>query len=424
MKERSLKYYTLRHLFAAILAGIAVWAASFYWLIVEEVHDNIDDGLENSKNQIIKRIVRDPSLLQINNFGIGNFKITELPRGDYSSEVHIFNSEVFMDIEDENQPVRMLQTIFESNGRNYQLNIYASTMENDDFLVNLLIALIVLYFFLTFTILLINHFVLNKAWRSFYTILDKLNHYKLDQQKGYEKTKSMISEFNELDNELSALTHRNEKIYKQQTQFIGNASHEIQTPLAIASNKLELLLDEDNLTEKTAVKINEVNQILNRLKRLNRSLLMLTKIENNPLHNTEKTNFNKLIDDILDELEDLISHQKIKFVKKEISVFNFEINLDFAKILLMNLLKNAIVHSPENSEISIRIEQREISFHNSGQTALNPEIIFERFQKDSKNENSTGLGLSICRSIVKLYPELSLEYRYKNEHIFLIRKNQ
>ena len=101
MKEKSLKYYTLRYLFIAILINIAVWAASFYWLIVEEVNDNIDDGLKSSKNRILEAIKEDPDLLKTDEFGIGQYKITPLPDGNYSDNVHIFNFRVFMKEENE-----------------------------------------------------------------------------------------------------------------------------------------------------------------------------------------------------------------------------------------------------------------------------------------------------------------------------------
>lgn len=422
MKEKSLKYYTLRYLFIAILINIAVWAASFYWLIVEEVNDNIDDGLKSSKNRILEAIKEDPDLLKTDEFGIRQYKITPLPDGNYSDNVHIFNFRVFMKEENEAEPVRMLQTIFEENGKSYQLNIYASNMESDEFLTNLLIALLFLYLFLIVSILLINHFVLNKAWNPFYKTLHKLNEYKLDSRNSFVKTQSEIEEFNRLEDELSSMIHRNELIFDQQKQFIGNASHEIQTPLAIASNKLELLTDDKEMTENIALKISEVNQILSRLKRLNRTLLMFSKIENQQYAEKEDLNFNLLINDIKEELDDLTSYKKSEISIHENGIFSFRINPELGQILIMNLIKNAIVHSPENSKIEIHIAENEILFQNPGENPLEKNRIFERFQKDAKNHSSTGLGLAIVRSIVDTNPNLSIDYEFENGHIFSLKK--
>lgn len=422
MKRKSLKYYTLRYLFIAILINITVWAASFYWLIVEEVNDNIDDGLKSSKNRILDAVKTDPDLLKVNEFGIGQYKITPLPDGEYSDNVHIFNFRVFMKEENEAEPVRMLQTIFESSEKYYQLNIYASNMESDEFLGNLLIALLFLYLFLIVSILLINHFVLKKAWKPFYNTLNKLNNYKLDSRKSFEKSQSEIEEFNRLEEELFVMVYRNELIYEQQNQFIGNASHEIQTPLAIASNKLELISEENEISENIAQKINEVSQILNRLKRLNRTLLMLSKIENRQFAGKEHVIFNQLINSVIVELADLSLFKNSKISVTEKGVFSEIINPELARVLVMNLIKNAIIHSSENSKIEILIDEYEINFCNPGETPLSENKIFERFHKESANNSSSGLGLAIVRSIVDTCPELSVDYEFKNTHIFSLRK--
>lgn len=422
MKKKSLKYSTLRYLVIAILGIIAVWAASFYLLIIEEVYDNVDDGLKDSKIRILREIESNPDLLKTYEYGIAQFKITPLPDGEYSEKIHIYNSKMYMEYDDDDEPVRILQSIFSIQNNYYQLEIYTSTVEEDELLENLLIALVVLYFVLVGSIILINHFILKKAWSPFYEILNGLKNYKIGSNH-FEKSNSNIKEFNELEDELDAMIQRNERIYDQQNQFIANASHELQTPLAIAGNKLELLIEEKDITENQAQKISEISEMLNRLKRLNKSLLTISKIENEQFTKVEKINFNELIKQSLNDFESFTDFKEIEVSVEDNGLFEFEMNLDLAGILINNLLKNAIVHNEENGFLKVSIQQNKISIQNPGNKSLNRQLIFDRFYKNEQNENSTGLGLAIVKSIVKIYPKLSINYRFENRHFFDLEIN-
>ncbi|WP_161554469.1 sensor histidine kinase [Sinomicrobium soli] len=422
MKKRSLKNYTLRYLVVAILAVIALWAALFYWYIIEEVYDNIDDGLKDSKLRITREIKASPELLETGQYGIAQFRFTPLPGGDYSKKTHIYNSMMYMPYDDDDEPVRVLQSIFKENGQYYQLEIYTSTVEEDELLEDLLTALVVLYLALVGSIILINHFILRKAWTPFYRLLRQLQGYRIGSGQELEKPYGDVREFDELYGELRAMTRRNETIYTQQKQFIANASHELQTPLAIAANKLELIMGEGDLSEDQLVRINDVNQTLHRMKRLNRSLLTLSRIDNRQFQASETVVFNDLVQESLADLQILSSHKNILVSTENNGSFTMEMNRDLAVILLNNLLKNAMVHNPEKGTVNIRISDKELSIYNSGETPLDPQKIFRRFYKDEQNPNSTGLGLAIVQSIVSLYPPLSVSYRFDRGHCFLLHK--
>ncbi len=402
---------------------IALWAASFYFFIIEEVYDNIDDGLKDSEIRIKKEIDLNPSVLNVEEFDLAQFKITPLPKGNYNYQTHIYNSKMYMPYDEDDEPVRILQNIFLQNGKSYQLEIYTSTVEEDELLENLLIALLVLYAALVISLILINHFILKKAWSPFYQLLTKLKAYKIGSKNSFEPQSSNIKEFDQLEKELGEMLRRNEIIYEQQNQFIGNASHELQTPIAIASGKLELLMQESEMNENQIVKINEIYKILNRLKRLNKSLLMLSRIENQQFQPIEKKNFNELIRQSIVDFEGMAELKNIQPILNESGQFEMEINPDLAAVLIENLMKNAILHSPNDGEIKIEIFENLIQIKNWGEKSLEDSQIFDRFYKESDNENSTGLGLAIVKSIIGIYPELRIQYRFENEHIFEIQKN-
>lgn len=422
MQKRSLKNYTLRYLVIAILGIIALWAALFYMYIIEEVYDNIDDGLKDSRLRIMREAEGNPEILRTREYDIARFKITPLPPGDYSRKSHIYNSKMYMPYDDDDEPVRVLQNIFSSGGQEYQLEIYTSTVEEDELLEDLLTALVVLYIALVVSIILINHFILRKAWMPFYRLMEQLRNYKIGGRTSLEPVAANVKEFDELYGEISAMIARNEAVYTQQKQFIENASHELQTPLAIAINKLELLMGRDGLSEQNLVQIDEVNRTLQRLKRLNRSLLMLSRIENRQFRPSESIILNELVHQSLTDLEVLSKYKKTVITIEEKGDFIAEMNRDLATVLINNLLKNAIVHNNAGGILDIHISEREIVISNSGKTSLNPEQIFERFYKDEQSENSTGLGLAIVKSIIRLYPALSIDYRFEERHCFVLRK--
>lgn len=422
MQKRSLKNYTLRYLVIAILGIIALWAALFYMYIIEEVYDNIDDGLKDTRLRIMREAESDPEILLTREYDIARFRVTPLPPGDYSRKSHIYNSKMYMPYDDDDEPVRVLQSIFSSKGQEYQLEIYTSTVEEDELLEDLLTALVVLYIALVVSIILINHFILKKAWTPFYRFMEQLRHYKIGGRNRLDPMPATIREFDELYTELSAMIERNETVYLQQKQFIENASHELQTPLAIASNKLELLMNRPDLTEESLVQIDEISRTLQRLKRLNRSLLMLSKIENRQFQPSGDILLNDLIKQALNDLEMLITSKKTEVAFREQGDFIAELNPDLASSLIGNLLKNAIVHNIKGGILDISVSEREVVISNSGETPLNKEQIFERFYKNEQNERSTGLGLAIVKSIIRLYPFLTLEYDYEGMHRFTLRK--
>ncbi|SFW71272.1 Signal transduction histidine kinase [Sinomicrobium oceani] len=422
MQKRSLKNYTLRYLVIAILGIIALWAALFYMYIIEEVYDNIDDGLKDTRLRIMHEAESDLEILLTREYDIARFRVTPLPPGDYSRKSHIYNSKMYMPYDDDDEPVRVLQSIFSSKGQEYQLEIYTSTVEEDELLEDLLTALVVLYIALVVSIILINHFILRKAWTPFYRFMEQLRHYKIGGRNRLDPMPATIREFDELYTELSAMIERNETVYLQQKQFIENASHELQTPLAIASNKLELLMNRPDLTEESLVQIDEISRTLQRLKRLNRSLLMLSKIENRQFQPSGDILLNDLIKQALNDLEMLITSKNTEVAFREQGDFIAEINPDLASSLIGNLLKNAIVHNIKGGILDISVSEREVVISNSGETPLNKEQIFERFYKNEQNERSTGLGLAIVKSIIRLYPFLTLEYDYEGMHRFTLRK--
>jgi len=416
-----LQNYTLRYLAITLLLVIPIWAGIFYVLILDEVYDNIDDDLKNSKIIIVRHAFADKKLLNSPEFGINKFTIKPLPKGNYKNKDEFFSTKEFMEYDNDDEPIRILKSVFkDEEGNSYELIIKASTVEEDDLLEDLFLALIGLYIMLVISILVVNHLLLKKIWKSFHVILDNLKEIKLGTGSRLKAIHSPIDEFNILAKEVEKMLNRNESIYSSQKQFIENASHELQTPLAISINKLELFAENSILPEDQMIEIGKITDTLNRLTRLNKSLLMLSKIENQQFSEEENINFNELIRLLAEDYSDLADFKKVKISITENDSLHFRMNKGLAIALISNLLKNALIHNHQEGFVNFIINHKEIIISNSGNNSpLNSDVIFNRFYRHTTTNESTGLGLSIVRSITNNY-SLSIEYSFNGNHQFKI----
>ena len=420
----SLKNYTLRYLTFTFLLILAVWAAVFYAYILDEVYDNIDDGLKDKKTLIIQNILRHPELLKINEFGIEDFRVYP-SQEDFSDHNILSNAFFYMPFDDEDEPYRVLKTSFYDRDMNpYTLEIRTSTVEKDDLLFNLAIALGVLYVVLVLSMYLVNLLVINKIWKPFKGILTAIRQYEVGNKTKLQPIVTDVIEFNVLHDNIQQMWQRNEVVFEEQKVFIENASHELQTPLAITLNKLELLADDPSLTEKQLVQLSEVKQSLMRMTHLNKSLLMLTRIENHQYKQAESISFQALTATIIEDLSDLIAFKELEITVKEDSDFQVEMNKDLAMVLVSNLLRNAIKYTEKGREIQVRLEENCFQVKNTAKDGmrLHPSKIFQRFHKGQQDATSTGLGLAIVKSIADSY-QLQVNYSFEEKmHCFTLKK--
>ena len=422
----SLKNYTLRYLSIAFLIIITIWAALFYAFIMEEVYDNVDDGLKNQKILILREVYEHPRLLETNEYGINQFRITPVDdEDDFSEENYLDNEFFYMPYDDEMEPYRVLRTGFYApDQKPYHLEIRTSTVEEDDLILNLTTALVVLYLVLVLGVYLINELVLRRAWRPFRIILENLNLYRFGKKEDLKPVSTNIVEFNQLDEEIHRMWRRNEEVFDDQKRFIENAAHELQTPLAITINKLEMLMEDESLTETQLTQLADSKSSLRRLVNLNKALLMLSRIENKQYKDVKRISLNQIVGEISEDFQDFLSFKDITLQVEEYGTFDVSMNKDLALVLISNLFRNAIRYNIKGGRIAINIDQNHLAVANTGnQVKLNQEKIFNRFHKGTQDSQSNGLGLAIVKSIVDTYPELSVDYRFaKNMHVFSLKK--
>jgi signal transduction histidine kinase len=270
----------------------------------------------------------------------------------------------------------------------------------------------------------INQKTSKRLWQPFYAALRNMQQFELNKQTELPFKESTTDEFNELNKAIRNLFRRSYDVYLQQKEFTENASHEMQTPLAIFQNKLELLMQTSPLSEDQAQLINDLDATNRRLIRLNKSLLLLTKIENNQYQPVEEVNVRTLCEKLIRQYQLYNGGKNLTVQEQYAEALLLLVNPTLIEVLVSNLLSNAFRYTPPNGTIKVTVERDMLTIQNSGFSApLDPYRIFDRFQKQNNSqgfEDGTGLGLAIVKNICALY-KYTTSYSYReNLHTFRV----
>lgn len=409
----------------ALIVVLTVWAGFFYMAVVEEVNDEVDDTLEDYSEGLIIRALSGEDMPTASNGSNNQYYLYEVSESYAASHPQItYRDEmVFITEKSETEPARVLITIFRTEDERYmELVVYTPTIEKLDLLRAILGWIIFLYVLLLLIILSINIWVFRKNMKPLYVLLKWLDSSQLGKKNEPLENTTKITEFRKLNAATMAFAERGEKLFEQQKTFVGNASHEMQTPLAICRNRLEMLMEDETLTEHQLNELIKTHQTLENLTRMNRSLLLLCKIENGQFADTRSVCLNDILAHYLDDYKEVYAYRNITVTVTTDSLFCVEMNDSLVSVLVTNLLKNSFVHNIDGGFIYIKITADTFEISNTGEKPLDRERIFERFYQGQKKEGSTGLGLALVDSICKAN-HLTIDYTYvENRHIFTISK--
>jgi signal transduction histidine kinase len=385
----------------------AICSVFIYYFISSEIKDSLDESLWKEKTEIEQKIAQGDSVEALADDEVQIWlNRSGKPDGYIYSDTNAFEP-----IEDEILPYRVLHfAVTIPDKTSYQVSIKRSYVESDDVISSILIPIIVLFVVLFVGILLINFFISKRVWKPFHQSIEKLKNFKLGTDQSIHFSKETISEFNDLNTSLNAMIFKASEDYRKQKEFTENASHEIQTPLAIIQNKIELLIQSKNLGADEMEIITSIYESANRLSRLNKTLLLLTKIENHQFKDSENIQFRSLIEKVLNNFEDVLSEKNIT-IKKEFGPSpTKEMNATLADILISNLIQNAIRHNRKDGNIHILTNEHSIIISNTSDSQIDStDELFNRFKKNQASAESTGLGLAIVREICDNY---SIELTY------------
>lgn len=409
-------YRVLMHLLVGIVVVLSGWAVVFYLGILEEINDEVDDSLEDYTELIITRSLAGKELPAHDSGSNNQYYLREVEPSYALSRPAISyrDSMVYISEKKETEPARILTTIYQDKDERYfEVAVYTPSIEKKDLreamfrlLMGLLVSLLV-------AILVINIWVFRRSMRPFYRLLDWLDNYRLGKKNVPLDNPTHTTEFRKLNEAVVRYATHSEEMFEQQKQFIGNASHELQTPLAVCRNRLEMLMEDETLTEPQLEEIHKTYQTLEYASKLNKSLLLLSKIDNSQFVDTAEVCINEVLRRYVEDYQEVYDHREIRLSVEEKGELCICMNETLAVVLVTNLLKNAFVHNIYKGNIEVEITSHAIRFRNTGADgALDEKRIFERFyQGNRKKEGSTGLGLAIVDAICRQY-QLRVSYRF------------
>lgn len=413
--NKTLNYYFIYALVVLISIG-----PLFYLISNVLFEDDADEDLIVLKEYFVKNTV-------------GKLKINDIEKwNSYSHDVKIekfnglkndtlFDQSFYDSINKEVEPLRVLESpvLIENQPYTFSARINMVGKENLIFSTALLFIILLLFLFSGFFI--ITKIISNTIWHPFYVSLDRIERFEIDKDTDIEFIASSTEEFERLNKAIQNLMKRNRLIYKSHREFIENAAHELQTPIAVFKGQLETLLQRTDLNDEQFAILDKLNATTARFSRLNRNLLLLSKLDSNQFEVDELVFLNEIILNQSDFFKEQAISKSISIdVKLESDVYQ-KGNQFLFEILISNLFLNAINHNVENGFIKVVLNQNSLLFSNTGITKpLYANKLFERFSKSNPSSKGNGLGLSIVKKVIDIY-QWDIKYKFDNYlHVFEI----
>lgn len=420
-----LKNHIIRQVSAFLFIVLTLWSVLFYLVMMDEITDEVDDAIDLYAEMVITRYLAGKELPEMGNGTNNSYHLTEVTDEYARTHPHISYTDetLFIEAKQEEEPARVMKTIFRNaDGGMMELTVITPTIEKKDLMESIAYWVLGLYVTVVLTIIVVNAWVISRSMRPLYRLLGWLDKYNINEETEPVDNPTKVTEFQTLNETVSRYSQRSRQMFEQQKRFIGDASHELQTPIAICQNRLEMLCDTD-LGEEQMGEIIKTLQTLEHMSELNRSLLLLSKIDNNQFLDTMPVDMAALVRQTQGEYRRMSAEKGVDVSIEESGHPVWQMNASLAKVLVHNLYRNALVHnlSEGGGDLYIYIGIDEITFCNTGApTSLDKEHIFDRFYKSGGREGSTGLGLAIAKAICHT-SGLTIEYEFaEGKHRFRV----
>lgn len=410
----------------ALVVLFAIWAIVFTQTAKRQIYSHIDLLLTQQSDKIITRFIENDSLPNSLSgiSGTMEFFIEKVsPEYAQSHQIPLFQTdEEFIDDIQEDEIVREMSSVFQKRGIDYELTLSTHVFAWNDTLDFAIFSILTLAVALLVAIILIVSFIIIGNMRPLYRLTDWLRSRKDTEEVPKPDSRIKVQEFKEIETAVLEASERSKQVFEEQKRFIGNASHEIQTPIAICRNRLELLVDETQLDEHQLTEIEKTLDTLGYISRLNKSLLLLSKIDNHQFKEETEIEINKVVNQALENLEEIYESTKVGVLVAEKQRIIVHMDPTLASSLVNNLLKNAFIHNLQGGSIAITLSDNTLTIGNTGKNeALDAESVFKTFYRKGENTHSTGLGLAIAKAICTEYG-FEINYQFiENQHTFSVK---
>jgi len=269
--------------------------------------------------------------------------------------------------------------------------------------------------------LLINRWQLRRLWKPFYTTLDNVEKFRLGEKGAPHFDETSIVEFKLLNSTIDQFIREAEKEYFLLKEFTENASHELQTPLSIVRSTLDVLIQDEEISESQSYYLQTAYSAIQKMSKLNQSLLLLNKIENGQFTDMQVFNFKTLVEQKMADWQELWQGRNLE-ISSSLHSSPVNMNEQLADILLNNLFSNAAHHSAEGGSVFIKLDEHAFEISNTANNgALDPGKLFKRFSKAGQLTDQHGLGLSIIKQIAEVSNKTVFYHYADGRHYFSVR---
>lgn len=392
--QKTLNYYFIYALVILITVGPV-----FYIISNILYEDDANEDLYAIKKQFDKFTKDDLTIMDITLWNKFNRDVN-LEKFNGMQKDSLFDHSYYDALTKENEPFRVLNAPVKIEGKWFTFSAKINMVEKENLIGSTVILFISLLVLLIIGFFIITKIISKKLWQPFYAALDKMEQFEIDKSTSVKLIKNTTEEFNRLNSAIDSLIHKNSSIYQSQREFIENAAHELQTPIAIFKGKLENILQRNDLNSEQFKLIDDLNNTTTRLVKLNKNLLVLSKIDSNSYNEIEKINIKDIINNQLTFFNEQALSKKIDITTELSNEVEAKSNHFLAEMIISNLFLNTINHNVLNGQVIIKLTNHSITFANTGiLIALQTEKMFERFSKSNPSSQGNGLGLSIIKKI-------------------------
>lgn len=405
---------TVRNYLAYSASLILISTPLFYYAIHEIFIHDTDKVLMAHRKDFLGSLDHIKSLQDLGLFHLMNEEFVFSPTENLVVADSFYTADLYDRGAGRWAPHRVYESTVTVLGKNFRMQVRESMLSNSELISAIMIIQLLILTLLFIGLVFINRNLSQTIWRPFYIILDRLRKYRIDEDTALALPGSTTAEFRELNAAITHLIERSRAAYQEQKEFTENASHELGTPLAICRSKLELLAQTKELTEEQAELVGSLLEATDRIARLNKNLSLLSKIENRQFFEIETIDLHTVVTKALDAYKDQASVKNI-FLKCNIgNNAVVSANATLFELIVFNLISNAIRHTPEDGTVIIQGSQDFLRTSNTGPLLQNPEKIFHRFHRESKNALGSGLGLSIVKKACEV-SGFSIGYAYNSD---------
>ncbi|MDB5127212.1 HAMP domain-containing sensor histidine kinase [Mucilaginibacter sp.] len=388
----------------------------YYYTISHILTNQIDKDLVLEENEVFSYVSKNHRLPDV--YENNHQQIVFMLLGDKQIERRFLDT-VYHDADEKDMEAgRALISSVKVLGHNYRIMVTQSKVETEDLIQIIFLITIGVIVSLLVILIVLNRVILKSIWKPFYKILFQLKEFSLANHPVISTTPSTIDEFKELDKAVISMADRVKNDYQNLKAFTENASHELMTPISVINSKLDTLVQTDEFTDKQSKLLNDIYGTVTRLTRLNKSMLLLAKIENGLIPDNQDVDIKEVLEECLYQHEEMIHQLNIKLVTN-LQDKKIQASKSLIEILLNNLLSNAIRHNYQNGELTLKLAPEKLTISNTGKGSFDFGQVLKRFHKSDGSEG-IGLGLTLCKQICDNYG-YNFDYEQDNNtHIFSV----